>query len=145
MCLYVDDDGSWVEMKPARRVKARKQHTCGECHRTIEPGEQYETWTGIVEDEHFYTGKACAHCMATVDIGVALTGCPPHWNVELMWDPYPEIGFAANILHDSGHDLTPSARALMRSLIDMAAAKWREEDGSLMPVPTIPEARKGAA
>lgn len=42
--------------------KAKKQHKCGECYRTIEPGEQYQyvlgVWNGARGDH-----KTCQHCV----------------------------------------------------------------------------------
>jgi len=41
--------------------KARKEHTCCECDRTIEPGESYHHVTGKWEDE-WSTFKTCLGC-----------------------------------------------------------------------------------
>jgi hypothetical protein len=43
--------------------KARKTHTCIECHRTIQPGETYTKSAGVWEGD-FYDAKRCGHCMA---------------------------------------------------------------------------------
>ncbi len=47
----------------AKVVKARKAHTCEECGRNIEPGENYERASGIWEDEP-HTYKTCRQCLA---------------------------------------------------------------------------------
>ena len=43
--------------------KARKPHRCGECRRTIEPGETYERHAGPF-DGQFTVHKTCRHCVA---------------------------------------------------------------------------------
>ena len=42
-------------------VRARKQHCCGECSRTIEKGEQYEVVKGLW-DGRWETHKTCLGC-----------------------------------------------------------------------------------
>lgn len=42
--------------------KARKQHTCVECKRTIEPGETYEVST-ILRDGSWFSFKTCRGCV----------------------------------------------------------------------------------
>jgi len=43
--------------------KARKEHCCNECHRTILPGEQYEHVFGVWNGESG-TYKICGFCLA---------------------------------------------------------------------------------
>jgi hypothetical protein len=60
MCRIDDDDGYLQELDTST-PKARKEHRCGECRRTISPGETYERYTGIW-DGAFAVYKTCAHC-----------------------------------------------------------------------------------
>ena len=41
--------------------KARKQHICGECDRTIKPGERYEVYT-ILREGGWSSYKTCLGC-----------------------------------------------------------------------------------
>lgn len=139
MCLYVEYEGSWLPLDEGWRT-ARKENRCIECNRTIEPGERYFYWKGIWEGDCFVTGKTCAHCEAVLDVGVALTGCPRQYNVEMLYDREPDIGFVANIIEDDGHDLARRDRLRMLRCYAAARRKWRWSDGTLMDLPAAPEA-----
>lgn len=43
--------------------RAVKAHKCGECRRTIQPGEQYEVTSGAY-DGNWETYKTCQHCLS---------------------------------------------------------------------------------
>jgi hypothetical protein len=58
----------------AKRVTARTTHRCYECHRTIQPGEQYESVFAIWDGEA-NTVKTCRHCLALRDYVVAHVPC----------------------------------------------------------------------
>jgi hypothetical protein len=47
-------------------VTARKYHKCCECRRLIEPGHQYEVYSGIWEDEP-HRFKTCLMCCKIKD------------------------------------------------------------------------------
>lgn len=56
----VDVDGpttSWVNWRVAQ-----KEHTCGECHEPIRPGQRYEIAKGVWEYE-FRSFKTCEVCV----------------------------------------------------------------------------------
>lgn len=90
-CLYFDDfDAASFYCRETR--KARKAHTCFECHRTIQPGEHYEVvsgkWDGSISTYH-----TCAEC---VDIGTAMScdGSRLHGGLwEMMADIRHEVGW----------------------------------------------------
>lgn len=46
-----------------RNVRARKPHRCGECSRTIQPGETYQRAAGCWWGD-FWHMVTCAHCAA---------------------------------------------------------------------------------
>lgn len=59
MCMIDDADPcTWFGTKDR---KARKEHTCAECNRTIGIGETYYC-SSYVSCGSFYENKACAHC-----------------------------------------------------------------------------------
>lgn len=136
MCLYVDDEGDWEPLDNGER-RARKEHRCMECGRVIEPGETYRYWTGVWEGD-VVTNKMCAHCQAVIDLGHAITGCPKVWNVGVLYDRDPELGFVANCLHDEGHDLRDGDRALLLACYEGAKRRWRHDNGMLMSRLTLP-------
>jgi len=47
----------------ARMRSARRSHECGECGRTIEPGERYESTFGVW-DGRASTEKTCSDCLS---------------------------------------------------------------------------------
>jgi hypothetical protein len=61
MECYCDYDAP--EFYRVNQRKARKPHRCGECHRTIQPGERYTVcvgkWDGHLSEHH-----RCTHCEA---------------------------------------------------------------------------------
>ena len=65
MCMIDNAEGSWARFDSGLRT-ARKRHQCCECHRSIEPGEQYEYASGL--DTYDVCGwvhfKTCRHCIA---------------------------------------------------------------------------------
>lgn len=61
MCL-IDDVGP-ADITAVTDPTARKPHQCGECYRTINPGETYRRWRWLY-DGRFVSVKQCAHCRA---------------------------------------------------------------------------------
>lgn len=61
MCMVDQAEDSFVA--DVREQTARVAHTCGECGRTIEPGERYRVGGGVCDGE-WWTGKMCVHCWA---------------------------------------------------------------------------------
>lgn len=60
MCLYDDSDPASFYRETMR--KARKEHRCAECFRTIKPKETYQMVFGIWEGRPS-THKTCNHCL----------------------------------------------------------------------------------
>ena len=60
MCM-IDDCEPWEFHNEGRR-RAAKEHRCGECRRTIAPGETYEYGSGKC-DGYFSQWKTCLHCL----------------------------------------------------------------------------------
>lgn len=62
-CVYVADGGFSCDFFREIIRTARKEHKCGECSRTIKPGEHYEIatgkWDGII-----CSSKTCSDCLS---------------------------------------------------------------------------------
>lgn len=48
-----------------RMVKARKQHRCDSCGKTIEKGEEYER--AVYKNDDMFTWRTCKRCKPYVD------------------------------------------------------------------------------
>lgn len=117
MCMYDYGDGWAVHAE--RMHRARLSHRCDECGRRIEPGEDYELNSGILNgDKKWTSSKTCAHCLiARKWLGVICGGwlyCGIHEDIhQHVVDDAPESCFA-----------------LM--LVDVAMGKrWRDKQGNL--------------
>lgn len=88
MCMIEHGDEA-ASVYEAKDTKARRNHMCSECRRTIQPGEIYER-VGMLFDGRWSRFKTCAHCMAARSwlekvCGGFLHGCVKedlldHWN-----------------------------------------------------------------
>lgn len=149
MCIYVDDD--YVTHLDDGSRRARTQHACKECSRTIEPGETYRYWTYV--DHEFGNGpqtdKMCAHCWDTIELGVAFTGCPAAWYWgeihRLTYEAMEDGSFVANIIHDDGHDLTVGQKRAMVRCVRGARRQWRDRHGALLPLVSASASAKNQA
>ena len=121
MCMIDYADGSVTELTVAFRV-ARKQHKCTECYRAIQAGESYlyEThlWDGRIN-----TCKTCSHCQIVCKWLTAECGGYVYGGVK---DDIREHAYEGY-----GMDVARLAVAMTR--------KWVRRDGSLRPVPVVPQ------
>lgn len=53
-------EGYGTELRDTQR-RARKKHQCGECWRTIQPGELYGVFAGLFDGD-FFAVKHCLRC-----------------------------------------------------------------------------------
>ncbi|AYN58912.1 hypothetical protein PP634_gp86 [Arthrobacter phage Richie] len=113
--------------------RARKQHTCEECGRIIEPGETYHRTAGSWEGD-FFTNVACAHCNAF------------RKHIDKADDYYRESYFggagewAANA-YVGATDLPGTTWEQRLALYRMTREfnrRWRDRTGQLRPVPAEP-------
>lgn len=65
-CIYVSEWDN-PEFFNQKKVKARKEHICGECGRTILKGEEYERFSGNWKNEGFCCYKTCEDCLSVRD------------------------------------------------------------------------------
>ncbi len=120
MCMF-DDAESATVLSSKDRV-AKKNHTCGECHRTIDTGEKYHT------DVYKFDGqvsrhKTCMHCM-----------------VARQWLSYECAGWICGCIQEDIDEHVQSGGcpvALSRLAIGMKS-KWRTPRGKLMKIPALP-------
>lgn len=114
MCMF-DGDSYWkFDRYKVRR--AAKAHRCDECGRTIERGERYEFFTGLAEEDYWYTNHTCIHCLGAREwLRIECSG----WLFEAVFEDLQEHFDEQPDLH------------LGRMLVGMRR-KWRRRDGSLM-------------
>ena len=99
------------------RPRARTDHVCSDCGRTIGPGETYRH-SVVFHDGTVGTWKDCAHCEALVDL------------YDIAWDGgYDDVRIHewATDGHDDWSKVRDAAGYLMR---------WRTRSGTLLPVPS---------
>ena len=80
--LSCDCDTVWEFFNEEERT-ARIEHTCGECYKTINPGEVYKYISGKFEGE-FTTHKACEECADLAESMQSMGFC--WWYGELHAD-----------------------------------------------------------
>lgn len=103
-----------------RTVIARKAHRCGECFRTINPGERYQRAAGCWWGD-FWHQETCAHCAA---LRPMLRDFDPEYNEDYY-------GGLVESLYDRVGDLPCG---LLRGFVN-ARRGWRRRDGSLVDIP----------
>lgn len=84
-------------------VKARKVHKCHECRTDIQPGDQYETSSGVYGG-YFYHHKTCLDCLS-LRIKVFINGW---WYGQIWEDFFENVG--CDISEDCIASLTRKAR-----------------------------------
>ena len=60
MCFYYDE---YAELYREKEVKAKKEHKCSECYKTIVRGQNYQYVFGVYQGDAF-TFKICLPCQA---------------------------------------------------------------------------------
>lgn len=123
MCM-LDDAEPWTVFDEEKNIRARTEHRCTECRRTIEAGETYRKSRGLM-DGRWYTFKTCAHCET---IWAWLYAICNGSLFEQVIDDLNEHWINENELRSPW-----MGRTLVR-----AKKGWRRADGSLYPV-TFPK------
>jgi hypothetical protein len=129
MCMADDADRSTPlgELYP----RARKPHRCGECFRTIEPGERY-TIHKTLFDGRVDVYKLCAHCdVARAWLGDNCGG----WLYGGVWEDIDEHV-------EEYRSVYPKVALALKRLSVHAEHNWRivrgPKAGTLLPVPAMP-------
>jgi hypothetical protein len=116
-------DGNCETIYPynERHPTAKKAHRCGECKRTIAPGEKYEVICGSL-DGVWETYKTCRHCCAVREW---LKEVCDGWLFECVGEDLYE-----HFREGYGFWLGRASVGVRR--------KWRRRDGALMPPLALP-------
>lgn len=104
----MSDIGRWA--KP----KARKEHTCELCGRTIRIGENYHRYDGIYEDRAM-AWKECQHCAAAIR----------EFGIE---------GWEDGVGPDDMHEWEPRNVTELRNKV-YYRRRWQRPNGDLYPLP----------
>lgn len=124
MCMI--DDLDPCEFYHEAKHKARKQHRCGECGRTIEPGETYMSASGK-SDGDVWTAKVCRHCRVAVAWLAAQCG----------GSVFGEIAEDLRN-HVDEYSRAPGVKKLARIYVGIRR-QWKRFDGrGLLSVPLVP-------
>ena len=123
MCDW-GDESYWTFVNQTMH-RARKQHKCAECNRTIEIGERYEFLFGKCDGET-YSVKTCGHCIEAR--GMLIREC----------ESYP-IGDVRNGLKEHATREYPRAIAMEAARLYWGMKRqWKRFDGAgLMPPPSV--------
>lgn len=95
VCI-TSDYGEWgrfsclceITFSSCSQPKARKAHRCCECGKAIQPGQNYERYTGKCNGA-LYT---CATCLVCAEIRTKFH-CGGSWLFETLWDDMREEVF----------------------------------------------------
>ena len=119
-CIYIDADDE-PQFYNQRLPIARKEHTCGECGRKIEPGETYENFSAKWDSIGFFTYKTCNDCLS-----IRHAFFCESWIAgeiyENLWEHISEVD--GQISTDCILSLTPKAK---ERVLDMIDTLWEDE------------------
>jgi len=106
-----------------RVIRARKSHVCGECGRTVAPGEEYERFVGVL-DGTVTTHKTCLDCVSIRDAFF----CQGWFYGQIWEDVWNHVQDLQGDLHPTCFvDLTPRAEKELRELIERYLEEEEEE------------------
>jgi hypothetical protein len=88
VCLDASWDGETPEFCETTRPKARREHTCCECGRTVAIGEQYESVVGKWDGE-ISRFRTCAEC---AEIKMVFY-CEGGFIFQCLWEDMTESAF----------------------------------------------------
>lgn len=102
------------------RRRARREHKCNECGRTISVGEHYHR-AGALYNHRWFTYRTCAHC-----------------DVLRQWLQANCGGFLyCGVLEDFGEHASEYRVLGWWKLRVMAGNRWARK-GALVPIPAVP-------
>lgn len=123
VCISSNFDG-YCDFQDHKLVRARKQHRCCECNRTIQPGEQYHIESGKYDGEIF-SYKTCLTCY---DIRGTFT-CGGGHTFETLWEDMEETVFRKLTTGCLSRLSLPESKAVV-------IQKWQEWKGLVVPEET---------
>lgn len=121
MCMVDYSDGCSIVLHD-RNQKARKEHKCSECYRTIQRGETYNVQR-CVFDGQADTYKTCAHCQVVQSWLQKECGGYMYQGVHEDIDQHRHEGY--------GFGVTRLSAGM--------SAGWKRKDGRLFPIPRLPK------
>lgn len=121
MCMADYGDGACIVLHD-RHQKARKEHKCSECNRTIGMGETYNVQRTVF-DGQADSYKTCEHCQ------VMKSWLQKECGGYLYQGVYEDI---------DQHRLEGYGFGVVRLASGMRA-RWKRKDGRLFPIPKLPK------
>jgi len=121
-CIYVEDYDE-PEFYSATERKARKEHSCCECGRTIEPKEKYEHVSGKWDDIQTY--KTCLDCVSVRKSFF----CEGYYHLNI-WESVGEhlLEIDGELSSECLLSLTPRAREKVCDIIEEVFEELNEMD-----------------
>lgn len=121
MCMF--DNSEMAEVLTQKDVRARKEHRCYECRRTIAKGEQYRYETYLA-DGSISNLKTCRHCLRVREWLLRECG---GFLCEAMLEDIEEHA------QEEGYGVGVKMMAIgMRR-------RWKRRNGTMWPLPSIPK------
>ena len=121
-CIYAGYDDECYATLKQKIVTARKTHKCGECHREISSGEQYEYYTGVLDGE-IGTEKTCMDCLSLRNSGLFCNGFIFQEIWELFSEAFEDSG---KVDYDALAKLTPVAQEMAFGIVERYWEGWDE-------------------
>lgn len=117
-CIYIDCD-EYADVYRSKVQRARKEHKCDECGRTIVRGEEYEYAVMCVEGS-WDKSKTCVDCLSVRKVFFC-----HGWQFTTLWEYLDEHIQNTNgqISSDCILALTPAARV---DVLDRIDRHWSE-------------------
>lgn len=121
-CACIDVHVDVITTTISRHTRcARKEHTCNECGRTIQPKEKYENFVGNDEGDLFIS-KTCWDCLSVRDEFF----CGQFFWGRIWEDLWDHITYTHGELSSEAIvSLTPAARD---KVLTMVEEYWYEDD-----------------
>lgn len=120
MCMYEGSDPA--TLLHSRAQKARKEHKCSECHRSIMPGEKYLAERFVFEGSASSL-KVCRHCQVVRD-----------------WLTKECGGYVYEGLAEDIHEHAQESYGIGVKMLAVGIwKKWQRKDGKLWPIPSCPK------
>lgn len=122
MCMV--DSGEYWQFAAYVMRRARKEHRCGECRRTINPGERYEHVSGLY-DGRWDTERTCEQCRTAA-----------------RWLEVVCCGFLYGAIKEDLGEHVVGDESYLRSapltrLYRWMSTDWRDRDGNLRPIDDV--------
>jgi hypothetical protein len=120
VCIDMDPYGETNDLHDSRTHRARVEHRCCECHRTILRGERYE-YVSALSDGHFWAAKTCAEC-----VGIRAALVCGSWIYGDLWEAVEEEVFPVWQRTGPYDCLAKIELVSARRLLEARFAAWRE-------------------